>query len=68
MATLKTIIFIILFGAIWSFVHVIISNIAGLPGALIAGKTIFRSNIRFKIGAFICTLGQTYGFFIKVNG
>lgn len=60
MSTLSTLLYLILFGFLWGFLSVFIVNIAGLPGALVAGKPGIRSKVKFRSGSIIASLGQTY--------
>jgi len=41
-------------------VTVVLLNIAGLPGALLAGRPGKRSLARFYVGTTVCALGQSY--------
>lgn len=58
--TLFAIGFLIVFGAATSFLATIALNIAGLPGAMLAGTPGQRTKQRFQFGAVIATLGQSY--------
>lgn len=60
MSTIVTVILLILFAILISFLNVFILNIAGLPGALLSGKPGIRSKAQFKIGTIVSALGQTY--------
>jgi len=60
MKTVFSIIMLIVFGVIAGFLSVFLLNIAGLPGALVAGKPGKRSNGRFIFGSIISALGQSY--------
>lgn len=51
---------LIVFGVIASFVSVFILNIAGVPGALIAGTARKRSKPQFVFGSIVSALGQSY--------
>ena len=60
MKTLFSIVMLIVFGAIAGFLSVFLLNIAGLPGALLAGKPGKRSKGRFIFGSIVSALGQSY--------
>ncbi len=60
MKTLFSIVLLIVFGAIASFLSVFLLNIAGLPGALLAGTPSKRSKGRFIFGSIMSALGQSY--------
>jgi len=60
MKTAFSIVMLIVFGVIASFLSVFLLNIAGLPGALLAGKAGKRSKGRFIFGSIISALGQSY--------
>jgi len=60
MQTFSTILFLILFAVVFGFFHVFISNLVGLPGALLAGKPGNRTKAQFKFGQTIAMIGQTY--------
>lgn len=49
-----------LFGFVANYLIVIILNIAGLPGALMAGKPGVRTKRQFIFGSMISALGQSY--------
>lgn len=54
--------FILLYGAITRFWGVMIGNLAGLPGALIARDAISRKVPRYILGVIVSSLGQAYAF------
>ena len=60
MKTIFCIVLLIVFGIIANFLSVIILNIAGLPGALLAGFPGKRSKARFIFGSIVSALGQSY--------
>ncbi len=60
MTTLYTIILLIVFSAVVSFIGVFVLNIAGLPGAFIAGRQQTRSKMQLKIGIIVSAIGQSY--------
>ena len=60
MEMFNTIVILIVFGTIASFVSVFILNIAGIPGALIAGAPKKRSKSQFVFGSIISALLQSY--------
>lgn len=60
MKTVFSIVMLIIFGVIASFLSVFLLNIAGLPGALLAGKPGKRIKGRFIFGSIISALGQSY--------
>ena len=60
MQTVSIILFQIIFAFIFGFFHIFISNIAGMPGALLAGKPGLRSKSQFRFGETISVIGQTY--------
>jgi hypothetical protein len=60
MKTLFSIVKLIIFGVIASFLSVFLLNIAGLPGALLADKRGKSSKGRFIFGSIISALGQSY--------
>jgi len=60
MKTLFAVVMLIVFGALASFLSVFILNIAGLPGALMAGTPGRRSKRRFVSGSIVSALGQSY--------
>ena len=51
MKTLFTIILLLLFAGVTGFVATFVLNLAGLPGALLAGRPDERSVARFRAGA-----------------
>lgn len=60
MKTLFSIVVLVVLGVIANFVIVFILNIAGVPGALIAGKPEKRSKGQFIFGSVIAAIGQSY--------
>lgn len=60
MKTLFSIVMLIIFGIVAKFLSVLILNIAGLPGALLAGKSGERSKGWFTFGSIVSFLGQSY--------
>lgn len=60
MKTLLTIGVLVVLGIVANFVTVFVLNIAGLPGALIAGKPGKRSKGQFIFGSVISAIGQSF--------
>ena len=60
MKTLFSIGVLLVLGIIANFVAVFILNVAGIPGALIAGKPGKRSKGQFIFGSVISAIGQSY--------
>ena len=60
MKTLFTIGLLVVFGMIANFLMVIVLNIAGIPGALLAGKPEKRSKSQFIAGSIVSAIGQSY--------
>jgi len=60
MKTIFSIVLLIVFGVIANFLSVFLLNIAGLPGALIAGTPGKRSKKRFIFGSIVSAIGQSY--------
>ncbi len=60
MQTILTIFFLILLSAAMSSLGLFILNVAGLPGALVAGKPGVRSKAQLSIGIIISAIGQSY--------
>ena len=60
MKTLFSIVMLIIFGLIAYFLSSFLLNIAGLPGAFLAGKRGKSSKGRFIFGSIMCALGQSY--------
>jgi hypothetical protein len=58
--TLFAIALLIVFGVVANFASVFILNIAGAPGALLAGTPGRRSKGRFVLGSIVSALGQSY--------
>ena len=64
MKTLFSIIVLVILGIIIHFVAVFVLNLAGLPGALLAGKPGKRSKRQFIFGSIISAIGQSYVYLI----
>ena len=60
MKTIFSVVLLIVYGVIANFTAVFILNIAGLPGALLAGTPRKRSQGRFVFGSIISSFGQAY--------
>src|ERR1700730_1937772 len=60
MKTIISIVLLIVLGAVAQFLCGILLNIAGLPGALLAGTPGKRSKQQFKFGSIVAALGQSY--------
>lgn len=60
MKTIFCIVLLIVFGIIANFLSVFILNLAGVPGALLAGFPGKRSKARFIFGSIVSALGQSY--------
>lgn len=60
MKTIFSIVLLAIFGIAASFLALFALNIAGLPGALLAGKPGKRSKLQFKFGSAVAALGQSY--------
>lgn len=60
MKTLFSIAVLVVLGIIANFVAVFILNVAGVPGALIAGKPNKRSKGQFIFGSIISSIGQSF--------
>ena len=60
MKTLFTIGLLVVFGVISNFLVVFILNIAGLPGAFLAGRPGQRSRWQFILGSTVSAIGQSY--------
>jgi len=60
MKTLFSIVILVVFGVIANFLSVFLLNIAGLPGALLAGQRAKSSKGRFIFGSIMSALGQSY--------
>ena len=60
MKTLFTIGVLVVLGIVANFVTVFVLNIAGLPGALLAGKPGKRSKARFIFGSVVSAIGQSF--------
>ncbi len=60
MKTVFSIALLAIFGILAGFLSAFLLNIAGLPGALLAGKRGKSSNGRFICGLIISALGQSY--------
>ena len=68
MKTLFTIVILVVCALVAGFVAAIALNLAGLPGALLAGKPGMRSVRRFRIGSVIAAIGQSYVYLAYVAG
>lgn len=60
MKTFTSIVFLLVFWAAAQFLAVIIVNLAGLPGALLAGRPGVRSKGRFVAASLVSAIGQSY--------
>jgi hypothetical protein len=60
MATILTLGWLFLYGVIANFLTVFVLNIAGLPGAFLAGRPGFRSKQKFILGSVVSALGQSF--------
>ena len=60
MKTLFTTILLLVFAGVAGFVATFALNLAGIPGALLAGRPGDRSVIRFRAGAIFAAIGQSY--------
>lgn len=60
MKTLFTIILLLVFAGVAGFVATFALNLAGIPGALLAGRPGERSVSRFRTGSIFSALGQSY--------
>jgi|SRR3989338_1787688 len=60
MKTLFTIGILVVLGIVANFVTVFVLNIAGFPGALLAGKPGKRSKGQFIFGSVISAIGQSF--------
>jgi len=60
MKTILSIVLLIVFGVIANFLSVFLLNVAGLPGALLAGTPGKRSKRRFISGSIVSSIGQSY--------
>jgi len=67
MKTVFSIVLLVVFCAIASFLSPLILNIAGLPGALLAGTPGKRSKERFILGSILSALGQSYIYLAYVS-
>lgn len=59
MKTVFTVVLLIVFAIVANFLIVFLLNLAGLPGALAAGKPGQRSKARFIAGSLVAALGQS---------
>lgn len=59
MKTIFTVVLLIAFATVANFLIVFLLNLAGVPGALVAGKPGQRSAARFLAGAVVAALGQS---------
>ncbi|MBM3119464.1 MAG: hypothetical protein FJ006_07955 [Chloroflexi bacterium] len=60
MNTLIAVLILAILGVAMNFLGVFILNLAGLPGALLAGKPGKRSKWRFTFGSIVSAIGQSY--------
>lgn len=60
MKTLFTIIILLVFAGVAGFVATFALNLAGVPGALLAGRPGARSVSRFRAGSILSAIGQSY--------
>lgn len=60
MKTIFTLALLILYAIVANFLAVFVLNIAGVPGALLAGKPGIRSKPRFMFGSFVSAIGQSF--------
>ena len=64
MKTASSIMLLIVFGAVAYFLSLYFLNIAGVPGALLAGSPGKRSKGRFICGYIVAALGQSYVYLV----
>lgn len=67
MTTFSTILLLIVYGAIISFAGIFVLNIAGLPGAFLAGKPDKRSKTQLLIGVFVSAIGQSFVYLAYIS-
>lgn len=60
MKTLSSLFFLVAIGVVANFLWVFIGNLAGLPGALLAGLSPSRPVWRYWLGSIVAFLGQAY--------
>lgn len=60
METLLSIFLLVVFGVIANFISAFVLNIAGLPGALLAGTPGKRSKSQFILSSIVAAVGQSY--------
>ena len=60
MKTIGSALLLVVFGVVANFLAGFLLNIAGLPGALLAGTPGHRTKQRFKFGAAIAAVGHSY--------
>lgn len=60
MKTIFTLGLLALFAIVANFLAVFVLNIAGLPGALLAGKPGARSKSQFMFGSVVSAIGQSF--------
>jgi hypothetical protein len=60
MKTIFSILLLVVYGVITGFLMVFVLNLAGLPGAMLAGKPGNRSRQRFIFGSIVSACGQCY--------
>ena len=58
--TLFTVSLLVVYGMIANFLMVIVLNVVGVPGALLAGQPGKRSKGRFITGSIVSAIGQSY--------
>lgn len=59
-STLFSIFLLVVYGGIATFLMIFVRNLAGLPGAMLAGRPGRRSPQRFLFGAIVSAIGQSY--------
>jgi hypothetical protein len=62
MKTIFTLGLLIIYAIAANFLAVFVLNIAGLPGALLAGKPGVRSKLRFLFGSVVSAIGQSFAY------
>lgn len=60
MKTVFSMFLLVVYGGVAGFLMVFVLNIAGLPGALLAGMPGNRSKQRFIFGSIVSAIGQSY--------
>lgn len=66
MGTLFAVLVLIILATVINFLQGFILNIAGLPGALLAGMPGKRSKMQFRLGTLISAIGQAYVYFAYI--